>query len=394
MTCRFLDNLTLESLVAPVPKGEFRTRYWEKQPLVVHRDDPGYYDGLFGLRDFDQAISCNPAYIKLANAVTNKNLSYKSDRAPGIESVLADMRDGGTLVLDQMHNHNPNLGLLCRLLGQQLGHRFQTNLYLTPPNGKGFTPHWDNHDVFILQMVGSKNWKIEKERRVLPSQFDKMGDEGRELRGELLSFTIAQGDVVYIPRGFVHAAECGTEPSLHITLGVSGTFVEDLLVTTIRAAIRRKDHLRTTLPLGFHRNPGKDLVKIVLDALGEISDEAFVTTAVDGFRDELIKNCPLDVSGQVLDFFEPTPIQIDDMFGPRRGIFYTLHFDETGARVNFGARSIAFPDFFREALEFALKTPSFAVRDLPGEIEDSERIVFIERLKQEGLVVRATHFGH
>ena len=37
---------------------------------------------------------------------------------------------------------------------------------------------------------------------------------------------------------------------------------------------------------------------------------------------------------------------------------------------------------------FALRTPSFSVGALPGDLADVERIVFIERLIQEGLIVR------
>jgi bifunctional lysine-specific demethylase and histidyl-hydroxylase NO66 len=358
--------------------------------LVVHRGDADYYDDLFSLRDFDQAIACNPAYVKLANAAANKKtISYTPEAAPGMESILADMRDGGTLVLDQMHRYNPNLSLLCRVLGEQLGHEFQTNLYLTPPNGKGFTPHWDNHDVFILQALGSKHWKIEKTRRTLPHPRAHMPSDDRELRGELLEFTLKQGDVAYIPSGFVHAAECGGEASLHITFGMMAVFVENLLVAAVKEAVLRFDHLRKPLPVRFHQAPEKALADIVQAALRDIADEAFVATFVNGFRDDLIKKSPLDVSGQVEDFFQPTPIQLADVFGPRRGIFYTLHNEDAGVRINFGTRSITFPDFFRDALEFALKTPLFAVRQLPGDIEDSERIVFVERLKQEGLVVRA-----
>jgi len=177
MTCRFLENLTLASLLAPVSETEFRERYWEQQPLVVDRGDPDYYDDLFTLRDFDDAITRSPDYVKLANAATKKNVSYRPSSAEGMEAVLNDMRSGGTLVLDQLHHREPKLNLLCRALGPEFGHRFQTNLYLTPPNGKGFTPHWDNHDVFILQVVGSKHWKIEKERRLFPEKSESMGDE-------------------------------------------------------------------------------------------------------------------------------------------------------------------------------------------------------------------------
>jgi ribosomal protein L16 Arg81 hydroxylase len=219
MACNFLDNLSLASLVAPVPEEDFRARYWEQQPLVIHRQDSNYYDNLFTLRDFDEAITRCPDYVKVANASTNKSASYKSVPTEGLEAVLKEMRDGGTMVLDQLHHREPKLGRLCRVLAAQLCHRFQTNLYLTPPNGKGFSPHWDNHDVFILQVIGSKSWKIEKLRRVFPARDDSMGEGGRELNGDLDSFVLEQGDLIYIPRGFVHAAECGADPSMHITLG-------------------------------------------------------------------------------------------------------------------------------------------------------------------------------
>jgi bifunctional lysine-specific demethylase and histidyl-hydroxylase MINA len=388
MTCRFLENLTLRSLVAPVAEEEFRARYWEQRPLIVHREDPDYYGDLFTLRDFDEAITRSPSYVKMANAATKKNASYKGAMVQGLESVLADMRDGGTLVLDQLHHQEPKLGLLCRALGPELGHKFQTNLYLTPPHGKGFSPHWDNHDVFILQVLGSKHWQIEKERRTFPAKGDQMGDDERVLRGDLNSFTLEQGDLIYIPRGFVHAAECGSKPSLHITFGVTANFLEDLLYATIKAAVQRDQRLRAALPLGFMHGGREGLVNRVMGVLRDLADETFLATVVDQYRDELVGTYPLDISGQVVDFFQPTPLTLGDVVGPRRGMVYQLHVGDDSVRLNFGARSIVFPGFFREALDFALNTPAYAIREIAGEVEDEERIVFIERLMQEGLVVR------
>jgi ribosomal protein L16 Arg81 hydroxylase len=388
MVCGFLQKLSLSSLVAPVADEEFRSRYWERQPLVVHRKDPDYYDGLFTLEDFEEAITRNPDYVKIANAATNKNASYKGVVTEGLEAVLGDMRAGSTLVLDQLHHREPKLGLLCRALAAELGHRFQTNLYLTPSSGKGFKPHWDNHDVFILQTVGSKNWKIEKQRRVFPGKNDTMSDEDRELRGDLDSFVLEQGDLIYIPRGFVHAAECGSEPSLHITLGVTAVFWEDLLYAAVRGAILQDERLRHALPLGFLQVPKDAIIKRLRGALREVADEAFLGGVVAQFNDELVRTYPLDVSDQILDFFRPRSLSIDDVVGARRAIVYQMHNGGDSVRINYGARAIVFPAFFREALEFALNRPAYVVREIPGDLADEERIAFAERLLEEGLVVR------
>src|SRR5215472_13533307 len=112
MVCGFLQNLSLSSLIAPVAVEEFRSRCWERQPLVVHRKDPDYYHGLFGLQDFEEAITRTPVYVKIANAATNKGVSYRGEMTEGLEAVLRDMRAGDSLVLDQLHNREPKLGLL------------------------------------------------------------------------------------------------------------------------------------------------------------------------------------------------------------------------------------------------------------------------------------------
>lgn len=383
----FLDNLSLETLIAPFPVADFRAHYWERKPLVLQRGNPDYYGDLFTLDDFDAAITRSPDYVKLANAETKKNASYKPV-VQGLEAILADMRDGGTLVLDQLHKTDPKLSLLCRTLASEVGHRFQTNLYLTPPRGRGFTPHWDNHDVFILQVLGSKHWRLERTRRKFPEPSEPMGDEGREIRGEPNSFTLQRGDLVYIPRGWVHAAECGDEPSLHITYGVTGFFFDDLLSVAIKAARRRDETLGAALPLGFMHGSSEELVRRLRATLRQMSDEKFLTEVVEQYRDELVSKYPLDISGQVRDFFRVRPIALDDVVGPRRGIVYRIHADNDSVRLNFGARSITFLGLFREALEFALNTPNYLVREIKGDLADEERIVFIERLLEEGLVIR------
>ena len=387
MSCRFLNDLSLASLVAPTSVEEFRSLYWERQPLVIHRKDPDYYGDLFTVADFDSTIARSPD-VKIANAASEKNATYRTGMTLGREAVLAQMREGGTLILDQMHNQDPKLGLLCRIMAEESGHRFQTNLYLTPANGRGFSPHWDNHDVFILQVVGSKDWKIEKERRTYPAKMDSMGQEGRELRGDLDSFRLEQGDMIYIPRGFVHAAECGAEPSLHITLGVTGMFWEDLISAAVRAAILQDEQLRACLPLAFNRGHPEVLVSQLKGTFRQMADEGFLRGVVEQYLDEIVATHALDISGQITDYFQPKPLALADTVGPRRGIVLQTHAADDSVRLNYGGRTITFPAFFREALEFALHHTEFVIGELPGELQDEEKVVFIERLLEEGIVVR------
>jgi ribosomal protein L16 Arg81 hydroxylase len=384
----FHDTVTLQSLIAPVGEEEFLASYWEKQPLIVHRNDPNYYGDLFTLDDFDESITRGPSYVKTAEAITNKQAKHQGATPTALERILSDMNDGHTLILDGMHQFDPKLRTMCSRLGRETGFNYQTNLYLTPPNGKGFTPHWDNHDVFVMQIMGSKHWKVEKDRRTLPEKTANIEEEGREFRGEVYDFTLQQGDMVYIPRGFVHAAECGSENSLHITVGTYFPTWEELLAAVIRMAAFQEQKLRHALPVGYIRGEGADIRNRMQEELQRMLDPAFLNKALDQFRDEYVKKATLDISGQLRTFFRPKELKLDDRIGVRPGLLFTLRQGQETVNLNVGTRTIIFPDFLVPTLDFALNTPDFAIADLPGELEDEEKIVVAQRLMQEALIVR------
>lgn len=50
-------------------------------------------------------------------------------------------------------------------------------------------------------------------------------------------------------------------------------------------------------------------------------------------------------------------------------------------------RTISFPIHAREVVGFALNHSEFAVRELPGDLDDAGKLALIRRLIREGLVV-------
>ena len=383
----FHETVTLQRIVAPVSEEEFRARYWERKPLIIHRGNPDYYGNLFTLQDFDEWSRAGRGYVKTAEATAKVQAKHGSS-AEAIEKLLTEIRDGHTLILDGVQEFEPRLGMLCRKLGQETAARFQTNIYLTPPQGKGFTPHWDNHDVFIMQVLGSKHWKVEKNRRTLPAKDGTMAED-REIKGEFYSFTLQQGDMLYMPRGFVHAAECGLESSMHITMGMYPDTWDQLIGAAVKAAINRDDSLRLALPFGYMKGDGAGLINRVAEELRKLADPEFLALVLDEFRDEAIKRAQqLDISGAITTAYRKEPLSAGDKVGARPALIFRKARHPEAVTLKVGTRAITFPDFFAPALDFALATPDFAVRDLPGDLEDEEKIVFIERLIQEGLILR------
>src|SRR4029077_12022391 len=110
-------------------------------------------------------------------------------------------------------------------LAAELGHPVQINAYVTPPDSQGFAAHYDTHDVFGLQISGSKRWTVHTPviHDPLPGQVweqHKSEVAARAAERPLIDTVLSPGDALYLPRGFLHSAVARGEVSIHLTVGV------------------------------------------------------------------------------------------------------------------------------------------------------------------------------
>ena len=114
------------------------------------------------------------------------------------------------------------------------------NLYLTPAGAQEFRAHMDGHEVFVLQLDGPKRWEVYKPNYRLPLE-SRIADG--ELGKAVLSPELEPGDLLYIPRGFIHRAHTTDASSLHLTIGVQSWRWVDVLHRAVDA-LRRSRILR------------------------------------------------------------------------------------------------------------------------------------------------------
>jgi len=99
------------------------------------------------------------------------------------------------------------------------------NVYATPPGGQALDAHYDDHCVFVAQLRGAKRWRLYGGGAPLPELGAPTSppDPAVLRRGACAAVTLRPGDVLYVPRGVVHAATAandGGEESVHVTVGV------------------------------------------------------------------------------------------------------------------------------------------------------------------------------
>ena len=245
------DAPGLAELLGPVSVDDFLARHWDRAPLVVRGRDAG------GTERFSSVLSFD-AYDRIIAETGLRSPTFRVARegqhvqpetwgVPALswgtgsvrafarpERMFDLLRDGWTVVLEHADRTCASVAGISRMLRQTFAADCFVHTFLTPPGSRAFPPHYDVQNAFVLQCGGAKHW------RVHAAHIDKpLLDEGchyNEIEpGELiLDVRLEAGDLLYVPRGFVHsAAGVPDEPSLHVNFGVVPTTWHDIVQAAV-----------------------------------------------------------------------------------------------------------------------------------------------------------------
>src|ERR1043166_4260565 len=254
--------MTVARLLEPFSFSEFRDAYYEKQTLLIKRQSPAWYEDLLTLDDINQCLGetlFRYEEIRLVRAgkeLDEKDYMYEKDPTHVDKEVLfAKFYEGYTVVLSQYYS-----SAMLRLL-HDLERAFHgsanVHIYLTPRSAQGFSPHWDVHDTFILQFTGPKDWLIYDSPVILPTLRQPFRQDEWTKIEPTLTVTLEPGDLLYIPRGFVHEARSADAVSGHATIGLN-TYTYASLLRKIADNAHADPWLRRSLPADFESISAND----------------------------------------------------------------------------------------------------------------------------------------
>jgi len=152
--------------------------------------------------------------------------SYTTDRVYGRDVVkgLIDMDGldahfgrGATIVCQGVEQYFEPLTTLAQSIGSRAGVRCTANIYVAPPQSGGLRPHRDDHDVIILQVMGSKQWAVGTDQQIVDR------NEHADVSEPAARFTLEEGDSCYLPSGYPHVARTIDSVSVHVSLGLRRT---------------------------------------------------------------------------------------------------------------------------------------------------------------------------
>ncbi|HEY3007653.1 MAG TPA: cupin domain-containing protein [Micromonosporaceae bacterium] len=393
---------------------EFARTHWGRAPLLSRAGDleaagvdPGF-DDLLGVDDVDELLSrrgLRTPFLRVAKdgeVLPASRFTGSGGAGAEIGDQVLDERvfdlyaDGATLVLQGLHRVWPPLVDFTGRLAAELVAPVQANAYLTPAGNRGFDAHYDTHDVFVLQVAGRKRWRVHEPVRSDPLERQPWGgrvDEvGAVAAGQpVLDVVLEAGDALYLPRGWVHAADALGHRCLHLTLGLR-TPTRYTLVEALLALAVEEPELRSGFPLGLDVTDPEALapqLQATANALREWlarADASTVATKLAASVWPASRPAPMRPLAQAAAL---DGLDADTVIAPRRGLRWRI--DPSGAdrvALRLADRTVSFPAGCEPAVRALLTSASIAVRDLPG-LDSHDALVLARRLLREAIAVPA-----
>lgn len=396
----------LGHLIAGVSLEYFTREVVGCRHLHLERSDPSWFGNLLTIGDVLDAVTMVPVddgAVTLSKTVDGEHHhrpaptrpfeirragSMRRERRIDRRDLLAALRDGSSVVVNDIGRLSPPVRRLCSILAAQLEAPVVANAYLSPAAAQGFDIHYDRHDALIIQLEGSKHWDL----------FDRVVDDPLEgFRDPIVDMSspvryrlvVQRGDSLYLPAGLAHRARSADQASLHLTLSwypprrheLWSAVLEHLALTDreIRSPLRSWDPLIEA-----------DRLRGALQSIAERDDLVEVVSAARSkLFSQWLAGEPEDVGfalGAGLDPLPPTTQWSSTKVMWRPGIPRHVEHTSLGAEVVVPGRVVRLPPDCTVFVE-RLSTEACTLDEVASGMEGSRAARVLEALVSCGAVV-------
>lgn len=401
------------SLIHPTDMRTFVNQYWEKKPLYLRRDDPDFYAGLISLADVDFMLNTHLGEADFPISLIGWKTESHQDRParkPGPLSLdldkVYDLYDqGATLRIGNTPRYLPALSDLAMAFENAINTPIAINAYLTPANANAFGAHFDNHDVYILQIEGSKHWRLYDPPEDLPVEvlipgrtelFEKRLPDSlsvgiRPPVKKVTDLLLEAGDLLYVPRGHVHEVRTGDSHSLHLTVGAPVITWYEVLLNALPSVLPEMRPLRQGLAPGFAVDESvlEDLEKQAQQVSASLNGAVPTEKLIEALRDlstRFTYTRRLPSRGLAADVNRLAALRLDTVLQVRPGLIYKMEVVREHVYLLFARTNIKVPLRAKSMLDYIHAHPRFTSSDLPTQLDDESRLVLTRGLLKQGFL--------
>jgi hypothetical protein len=386
-------SMTMDRLLGPLSLSEFHDAYYEKRPLLIKRQSPAYYEHLVTLDAINahlgegHLLSSSLRLVRDGKEIDAEDFSYpdSSSNSHWGSTVNKDFLfgrfyEGYSIIVMEYERHSASMLRLRHDIERVFRASVLGHVYLTPRNAQGFIPHWDTHDTFILQFAGIKDWMVYDSPILLPTPQQRFYSEEWTRVEPTLTATLEPGDLLYLPRGFVHEARSRDVVSGHVTVGLHTHKYGDLL-RMIADNAQADPWLRKSLPADFQSVASNDEF---LGHVHQFFDNADLPAYLERMHEDFAEDRLPDATDRLADYVKLPAIGAGSRFRMRSVVCHELTNGGELAVLTFHGKSLQFPAVAAESIRFMIGTREFEVGALPGDGEAN--LALCSTLVREGFL--------
>jgi bifunctional lysine-specific demethylase and histidyl-hydroxylase NO66 len=385
-------EFSLAWLLQPLPVETFLDEIWGATHYHVKRGCAGYFDGLLhgpsAAEELLESYRREPSSVRLVRGEEKHGSDRLADGSLDLGHVRSDFTNGYTIVLDDVEQYVRTIASLTHAIEVELNFATKVNAYVTPPESQGFLAHYDEHDVLILQIQGSKIWHLYNGADVPPHEMRRR--EPVDMAGLPLptDVRLEAGDVLYLPRGRVHAAEATSEPSVHLTVGIHAPTLLALVTRALYSLSFSDDRVHTQLPPRHLDDPDvrASVVGLVRDIVRALEEPSVIAEGLGSLEEDLVKRGRCPPVGQAIS--DAIGIDEQTLVVKYQPLYSRVTEVAAGVALQFAQLAINAGSDHKEALQFLSKsTEPFRVCDLPG-LAAAQQTELARTLIVSGFLVR------
>lgn len=215
----------LADLLSPVTIAEFLDALRASRRMHVRTATPTRFEPLLPWQDIETLLDRHARADKLTLVRDGHPLPGEFYRSPtgnefSTQAFHKLAAQGVSVIIEKIDDSVPRIGHLAASIERELGTHAWVNAYLSIAKGGAFKPHVDTHDVLVLQIHGTKRWRIWKAEVAYPVEGMPDAKINENSQPDQV-VELAPGDVLFIPRGEAHSAAVSSGTSVHLTIGLN-----------------------------------------------------------------------------------------------------------------------------------------------------------------------------
>ena len=287
---------------------------------VVFSHPTAPLNDLISTRQLDEILASIPIGAPFVTVVNKGRIRQPHEVGYGpsvVEGRLSNWADpaiiaerlelGESLVFSVVERLLPRLRSFCRRLSRQIGRAVTADAFLTPPHNVALAQHYDRVSSFIVQIEGEKVWDLFAPPIDLPLvgyhpwesiEMDEATSFRLEHGSPDMSVRLTPGEVMWLPRGWVHRVYCTSSYSLHVALSFLPITPHDVATAMLQMLAESKE-MRVDLPLRCWEEDLESTLSAVKETILEKFADTDLRELVDLVRREALSR---------FDCAEPRPI--------------------------------------------------------------------------------------